>query len=60
MSRRARKGCLEASYLSRANLPLTRQPRSDYGRLAYSMSLSCADGMRGGDGDSTSAPLTVA
>ena len=29
------------------------------GALAYSMSRSCAGGMRGGEGSMTSAPLTV-
>ena len=29
------------------------------GALAYSMSRSCAGGMRGGEGSMTSAPVTV-
>ena len=42
----------------RGRSPRTGQPR---GPLAYSpMSLSCAGWMRGGDGDSTSPPVTVA
>ena len=43
---------------ARGGTPLTGQPR---GALAYSpMSWSCAGAMRGGDGDSTSPPVTVA
>ena len=53
--RPAREGHPEADSLSRANLAVNTR-----GGLAYSlMSWSGAGGMRGGDGDTTSLPVTV-
>ena len=54
MSRRTKEGHPEAESLSRANLAAPTR-----GGLAYSMSRSCAGGMRGGDGDSRNPPVTV-
>ena len=52
---RPAKGRPEADSLSRANLAVNTR-----GGLAYSlMSWSGAGGMRGGDGDTTSPPVTV-
>ena len=50
------EGHPEADSLSRANLAANTR-----GWLAYSlMSRSCAGGMRGGEGNNISAPVTVA
>ena len=53
--RLAKRGHPEADSLSRANLAANTR-----GGLAYSlMSRSGGGGMRGGDGDTTSPPVTV-
>ena len=53
--RLAKRGHPEADCLSRANLAVNK-----HGGLAYSlMSRSGGGGIRGGDGDTTSPPVTV-
>ena len=53
--RLVKRGHPEADYLSRANLAA-----NTHGGLPYSlMSRSGCGGMRGGDGDTTSPPVTV-